>query len=286
MVRYLGRSVLHNRGWEILGTSVAYLRRSHISTFFLVLLIGNLPVLAQTGGETSVEVYDDAGPLGRMSLEPPSAALLFPNSRLYLSDHKVTISLPTGDDALLQKMKFVTVRAYSLQGDTKTGSSRKQETMQASSARIEAVISNGKIYILGQLFCDESVSVFNELSRSINLTANSPEDALLVAEFYLQLGYYRFASPNNFIVSTAGELSAQQTEFPGQNMDEIEHALHPPAVVKEDATYRIEIVAKDEDSGFVLLRHWSIGILGSHVSDAKEGIPRPEAHALQGWRGP
>jgi hypothetical protein len=242
---------------------------------FFVLLIGSLPASAQSGGEKSVEVYSDAGFAGRMSLEPFSAASLFPNSKVYLSERKIGVSLLTGDAALLQKMQFVTVRAYSLEEASKADSSGKKQTTQASSARMNAVTSNRTIYILSELFCDENIPVFNELLRSLALRVESPEEALLVAKFFLQLGYYRFSDPDNFVVSTLSDLSPKQFEFPGQDMTEIQHAIRPPASIEEGDTYRIEIVAQDRDAGFVLLRHWSIRILRSQISDVKEEVLVP-----------
>ena len=205
-----------------------------------------------------------------MILLPPSAKLLFANSKVYLDRRDVTISLPAKEADLLQNMQFVTVRPYSPEQTPKGGSTEQRENSLVPSARITAVVYNDKIYVANELFCDENISVINGLLRSSGVNVDSPEKAMQGARFYLQLGYYRLEDPEEFIVSTFSGLSAKQIEFPGQDTKEIQSVIHPPTASRDSDAYKIEIVTREKDAALVELHRWSIRILGSQISEVHE----------------
>jgi hypothetical protein len=229
----------------------------------LALLFASLPTSEQVIDERSIEVYSGAGSARKMDLIPPSAMVLFPTSTAFLDKQDVVFKLPVADGAPLQKLQFVTVRKYSTRNPG------------ASSARITAVVYSGTIYLVNELLCDDNVSVINRILRSVGASVDSPEEAMQVARFFLQVGYYHFVDPDKFITSTVGDLPAKQVEFPGQDATAIQSAIHPPAATRDGNTFKVEIVTKDRDSPFVLLRHWSIKIRESQIIEANEEVLYP-----------
>lgn len=242
----------------------------------LALLFGCLPSSAQVTGDASVEVYSSSGTARKMILMPPSAKLLFANSKVYVDKRDVRISLPAKEVGILQNMQFVTVRAYSPEQPSKDGSTEQIENAPAPSARITGVVYADKMYVVNELFCGENITVINGLLRSLGVSVDSPEKAMQVAKFYLQLGYYSFEDPNRFIVSTYGDLSTKQIEFPGQDASEIQRVIKPPASTQDGDAYKVEIVTRDTDSAMVVLRRWSIRIVGSQISDAQADVLVPD----------
>jgi len=249
---------------------------SRLCTLSLALLFASLPISAQVTGDNSLQVYRGAGPARKMSLVPPSAKVLFPGSIVFVDKRDVGVSLPVVDGGLLRNMQFVTVRAYSPEQPPKANSTDQEEDPQVSSARITAVVYGDKIYVVSELFCDENIAVVNALLRSMGASVDSPEKALQVAKFYLQIGYYSFKDPDTFIVSAFGDLPAKQLEFPGQDAAEMQRAIHPPSAIRDGNAYKVELVTQDRDAAFVVLHHWSIRILKSQITDAREEVLIPD----------
>lgn len=229
----------------------------------LALLFASLPATRQVIDESSIEVYGAAGSARKLHLIPPSAKLLFPRSTAFLELRDVVFKLPVADGTLLRNLQFVTVRSYS------------PRNPGASSARITAVLYSGTIYLVNELLCDDNVSVINGILRSVKASVATPEEAMQVARFFLQVGYYRFADPDKFITSTVADLPATQVEFPGQDARAIQNAIRPPAATGDGNTFKVEVVTNDGDSPFVLLHHWSIKIRDSQIVDANDEVLYP-----------
>jgi hypothetical protein len=211
-----------------------------------------------------------------MILMPASAKLLFPSSIVYIDERDVTVNLPTKGTDPRQNMQFVTVRSYLTEQTREDGSTEQRETSSVPLARITAVVYKDKVYVTNELFCDENMSAINALLGSLGVSVDNPERAMQVAKFYLQLGYYLFEDPDTFIVSTHSDLSAKKIEFPGQDTTEIQRAIQSPTAIQDNNGYKVEIVTQDKDAAFALLRHWSIRILESKISDAQQEVLTPK----------
>jgi hypothetical protein len=226
-------------------------------------------VLAQS--EAFVEVHEGGGTSKKMSIVPASATVLFPGSEVFLDNMDVTAPLTSVATEPQRQLRFVTIRSAT--GDAAVGSN--SASRAKVTARASAVIYKDRVYVGSELFCDENISAFNMLLRTMGANVDSSEKAMQVAKFYLQLGYYRLEEPGKYVVSTFLQLPPEKVNFPGQNTKELQDAIHPPVVSRDGDGYKVEIVTEDVDAGFVLLYHWSIDIVDSQIKSSEEEVAFP-----------
>ena len=248
------------------------MRTNRLLPFSLAFLFLSFPVRAQVGGELPLEAQFPDGSARLISLVPSAAQVLFPSSKVLLGKINARVNLPSLGSGLIENVQFVTVTARPAFQRSKAAAKKHLQNLP----RITAAAYDNKIFLLNELFCGENTAVFNALLRSLGANVDSAEKALEAAKFYLQLAYYRFDDLNDFIASSFASLPSKQIEFPGQSVPEIRSAVHPPVVTRDGNTYKADLITYDHDAAFVVLHHWSMTILHSQITDAREEVLVPQ----------
>lgn len=240
----------------------------------IVLALGLLAVAAPTriSGQTKIDVHLPTGSTKTMNLFPESSRVLFPSSRVLLEMKDARVNLSAANAELLREMELVTASDYSSESTSRV----RGKDRRGSPIKITAVVYGDSLYVVNELFFDENRAVINKLLQLLEVHADNEEKALQVANLYLQLAQYRFDEAAHYVVSSFQQLSPEQVKFPGQNMTEIESAIHSPYVKKDGNAYTVDMVTQDVDAAFVLLRHWTIRILDSQIASVQEEVVTPE----------
>lgn len=242
----------------------------------LALSLGSLflgsPIRAQMTQENPVEAHFPDGSARQMTLIPSAANVLFPNSKVILDMRDTRIHLEGVNGTPLEKLQFVTVRNYVSKQTAEAIPSARKHNAPVRAARITAVVYENKIYAANRLFWGENTAVINALLRTLDANVDSPEIALQLTKFFLQLGYYGFDDPDNFVVSKFTDLGPKQIEFPGQSVKEMQSAVQPPVAKQHGNVYKVDLVTQDKDAAFVVLHRWRITIIDSQITDAREEV--------------
>ena len=205
-----------------------------------------------------------------LGLLPESSKVLFPGSRVLLEKKGVKVNLSAANEALLREIQFVAASDYPLER-----TSGAQSKDRRRSIKITAVMYGDTLFVVNDLFFGDNSAVISKLLQSLEVHTDNEEKALQVAIFYLQLARYRFEEPAHYVVSSSLQLPPEQVNFPGQNITEIENAIHSPNVKKDGDAYKVDMLTQDVDAAFVLLRHWTITILDSQIANVQEEVVIP-----------
>lgn len=252
------------------------MHRNRLSVLPLAFLFLSSPLRAQVAAGTSLEVHFPNGTVSQLRLVPDAASVLFPNSQAILHRMDVRVDLPNVDNALLKRLQFATVRTYTPRQASPTPSPGPKSMSPTPGVRITAVVFADRIYIVNQLFWGENLATINALLRQLGAQIDSAQTALQVAKLFLQLGYYGFENPDNFVASKIGDIPPKQIEFPGQSLTEVQGAIQPPTVKPDGHGYKVDIVTLDRNSALVFLHHWSVNSLDSQITNAQEEVLFPK----------
>jgi hypothetical protein len=265
---------------------VNFTLRFSLGTLSLLFLLPKSFVSAQASNGFFVEAHLGKSPAKRMTLLPTAAKILFPSSKVFLQKKDVSFALPAANQDPLKELQFVIASDYLAKESAPSNVSQKDPSATTHAAAITAVVYKDTLYVVGELFYEENLALINKLLRETGVQARTQEEALQVAEFYLQLGHYSFEAPSSYLVFKFEQLPDKQVEFPGQNESEIRTAIHPPTVAGNENGYKTDIVAMDSDAAFVYLRRWRIGILDSQVVDPQQEVVVPSRDHYRAGEAP
>ena len=252
------------------------MQRNRLSVLLLAFLFLSSPLRAQIAAGTSLEVHFPNGTVSRLRLVPDAASVLFPTSQAILEMMDVRVDLPNVDNGLLKQLQFATVRTYTSKQASPTIPLEPKSMSHTPGVRITAAVFADRIYVVNQLFWGENLATINGLLRQLGSQIDSTQNALQVAKFFLQLGYYDFDNPDNFVATKIADIPPKQIEFPGQSLTEVQNAIRPPTVKQGGNGYKVDIVTLDRDSALVLLHHWSINFMDSQITNAQEEVLLPQ----------